>query len=106
MYRRTADSGSAEAQLNFGFLFESGQGVPQDNAQAVRWYSEAADHGLVVAQWNLGLAYEKGLGVGQDYGKARYWYLQAAQGDDRNAQNGGGQFFYLVWAEFPIGSRP
>ena len=43
---------SAEAQINFGLgmRFESGQGVPQDYNEAIRWYRLAANLGLIEAQ--------------------------------------------------------
>jgi len=38
-----------------------GQGVPQDDAAAVRWWKKAAEQGDATAQGNLGTAY--GLGT-------------------------------------------
>ena len=39
-----------------------GQGVPQDYAEAVRWYRKAADQGHAGAQFNLGVMYDKAEG--------------------------------------------
>ena len=44
-------------------MYENGQGVPQDYAEAVKWYREAADQDDTDAQFNLGLMYENGDGV-------------------------------------------
>jgi uncharacterized protein len=46
---------AAEAQINFGLgvVFETGQGVPQDFKEAIKWYQLAADQGLVKAQEKL-----------------------------------------------------
>ena len=35
----------------------TGQGVPQDYAEAVKWYRKAAEQGDVNAQHNIGLMY-------------------------------------------------
>ena len=48
-----ADKGIAEAQINLGMMFESGQGVPQDFNEAIRWYRLAADQKLIKAQKKL-----------------------------------------------------
>ena len=43
--RVRAEAGIAEAQVNLGRRYETGDGVPQDAAEAVRWYWLAADQG-------------------------------------------------------------
>ncbi|WP_415184069.1 tetratricopeptide repeat protein [Phaeovulum sp.] len=62
------------AQHNLGIIYANGLGVPQDHAEAVKWYRLAADQGYASAQNNLGLTYESGLGVPQDYIAAHIWY--------------------------------
>ena len=62
------------------------KGVPQDDAEAVRWYQLAADQGLAEAQGNIGNMYAGGKGVLQDYVLAHMWAnLAAAQssGEER-----------------------
>ena len=54
-----ADKGIAEAQINLGMMFESGQGVPQDFNEAIRWYRLAADQGLIKAQKKLNFLLNK-----------------------------------------------
>uniref|UniRef100_UPI002593A415 tetratricopeptide repeat protein n=1 Tax=uncultured Psychrobacter sp. TaxID=259303 RepID=UPI002593A415 len=74
----------AEAQYNIGLMYDKGEGVRQDYAKAVEWYTKAANQDVPVAQYNLGLMYNKGEGVRQDYAKALEWYIKAAnQGDAR-----------------------
>ena len=46
--------------------YKNGQGVPQDFAEAAKWYRLSADQGYALAQSNLGLMYAKGQGVPQD----------------------------------------
>ena len=78
--------GHAGAQYNLGFMYANSQGVPQDDAEAVRWYRLAADQGIARAQSNLGLLYENGEGVPQDYVQAHMWFNLSASrrtGEDR-----------------------
>jgi TPR repeat protein len=56
----------------------NGQGVPQDYAEAVKWYRKAADQGLAEAQYNLGSCYAKGQGVPKDLAEMVKWYRKAA----------------------------
>ena len=63
-------------------------GVPQDYAEALKWYRLAADQGHASAQCNLGVMYANGEGVPQDYVRAHMWFnLSAAQGDQDAAKN-------------------
>ena len=41
-------------------MYARGQGVPQDYAEAVKWYRLAADQGDARAQNNLGVMYANG----------------------------------------------
>ena len=36
------------------------EGVPEDDAEAVRWYRKAAEQGDVVAQFKLGVMFANG----------------------------------------------
>ena len=60
--------------------------VPQDDAEAVRWYRLAAAQGNASAQFNLGLMCANGRGVPQDNVSAHMWLnLATAQsmGEER-----------------------
>jgi uncharacterized protein len=62
-------------------MYERGESVPQDYAEAVLWYRRAADQDFATAQRLLGSMYQNGKGVPQDYVQAHMWYnLSAAQG--------------------------
>jgi hypothetical protein len=41
--RVRAEAGDAEAQFNLGVMYRNGNGVSQDDAEAVRWYRLSAD---------------------------------------------------------------
>ena len=77
-WRPLAEQGDADAQVELGFMYLSGQGVPQDDAEAARWYHLAAEQGNAQAQFLLGIIYGKGEGVTQNYVQAHMWFNLAA----------------------------
>ena len=81
-----AEQGNASAQFNLGNMYANGQGVKQDDVEAVKWYRKAAEQGDVKAQFNLGVRYDKGRGVKQDYFEAVKWYRKAAEQGHAKAQ--------------------
>ncbi len=77
--RRLAAQGDAEAQTNLGVMYANGEGVPQNDAEAVKWSRLAAAQGYAIAQYNLGVMYANGAGVSQNYAEAVHWYRLAAE---------------------------
>jgi TPR repeat protein len=60
----------------------NGHGVPQNYAEAAKWYRLAADQGDAPAQSNVGALYAIGQGVPKNYISAYTWLsLSAAQGN-------------------------
>ena len=74
-------------------MYADGHGVPQDHAEALKWYRLAADQGHANAQNGLGLMYGSGHGVAQDYAEAVKWYRLAAEQGDADAQYGLGLMY-------------
>ena len=66
-------------------MYRSGQGVQQDDKEAVKWYRKAAELGDTGAQKNLGYMYGNGLGVPKDFVKAYMWYHIASESGHRGA---------------------
>tara|TARA_B110001469_G_C9323293_1_gene173158 strand:- start:87 stop:455 length:369 start_codon:yes stop_codon:yes gene_type:complete len=64
--RKAAEEGGAFAQYYLGLIYDAGERVAEDHAEAVKWYRKAADQGNAGAQSNLGLMYGNGQGVAQD----------------------------------------
>jgi TPR repeat protein len=56
--RARAEQGHADAQYTLELMYDNGEGVPQDDAEAVRWYRLAAEQRLARGQFNLGLGGE------------------------------------------------
>ena len=85
---QAAERGDAHAQALLGNMYANGQGVRQDDAEAVRWYRQAAAQGYAQAQTNLGAMYAEGRGVHQDLALAQKWFGKACQnGDQKGCYN-------------------
>jgi TPR repeat protein len=89
-----ADAGDSDAQVSLGRAYEDGNGVPQSDRQAVRWYRAAAEQGNAKAQNSLGLMFRSGLGVDQDKVEAVRWYRKAAKRENPNAMFDLGTAYY------------
>ena len=77
--REGAERGDAVAQAELGRRYYVGEGVPQDDAEALGWTRLAAEQGHAPAQYSLGLLYFRGRGVGADDAAAARWYRAAAE---------------------------
>ena len=96
-WRPLAEAGDSLAQYSLGLMYKSGQGVPQDDKKAFKWYKLAAEQGFIDAQNNLGFMYSNGQGVPQDYAEAVKWYRLAADQGDAGAQSNLGVMYYHGW---------
>jgi uncharacterized protein len=86
MLHTWAAQGNAKAQFFLGLMYNKGEGVTQDYAQAAKWYEKAATQGNAKAQVLLGTLYYNGEGVTQDYAQAAKWYEKAAIPGSAEAQ--------------------
>ena len=80
MVSQGAESDHPEAPYNIGLIYYNGQGVPQDNRQALFWYRQAAEKNHLEAQFLLAAMYALGQGVPQDDMQAYVWGSLAAIG--------------------------
>ena len=85
-----AEKGNADAQCNLGVMYEDGDGVPEDDKEAVKWYRKAAEQGNHVAQANLGVMHYEGDGVPEDFAIAYAWLNIAAANGIANAKTNKG----------------
>jgi GAF domain/Sel1 repeat/PilZ domain len=85
--RKLADQGDADAQWQMAVHYHNGEGVPQDDAQAVQWFRRAAEQGNVDAQAHLGAYYWAGRGVPEDLSQAYFWSEIALAGGDENSKS-------------------
>ena len=82
-YRVAADGGNSKAASILGLFLAQGEVIPQDYAEAIKYYEYAIVHGNEEvsreAQCNLGAMHAEGKGVTQDYGQALKLYTLAAE---------------------------
>lgn len=79
---KRAQRGDAYAQWVLGTRYHNGEGVPQNDVEAMRWFERAADQGYSDAQATSGAYYWVGRGVPKDLIKAYFWSTLALnQGD-------------------------
>jgi TPR repeat protein len=97
-FRLRAEQGDADAQYFLGHMFAAGKGVPENDAEAVRWYGLAAEQGDALAQFMLGSMYANGEGVPENDVKAVKWYRLAAEQGLRMAQT-------MLGYEYVVGER-
>ena len=77
-YRSAAEAGSPGGQYMLGRMYASGQGLPVDQAEAVRWIRLAADSGYPPADFEMGIRHLTGDGVMADPGQTVYHFRRAA----------------------------
>jgi uncharacterized protein len=70
-------------------MYDLGQAVPQNNAEAAKWYRLAADQGRDDAQYQLGHLYYKQ----DDYAEAAKWFRLAADQGRADAQSNLGAMY-------------
>jgi len=85
-----AEQGAADAQYSLGNMYRWGKGMPQNNAEALKWHRKAAEQGNNRAQSCLGFMYRDGRGVPKNYIEAYAWFSVAAaqQSEEDVAQDG------------------
>src|ERR1035437_5485533 len=86
LFRPLAEQGDASAQLELGVMYDNGEGVLQDDKEAVKWFRLAAGQGNADAQFYLGVMYDNGQGVPRDYKESVKWYQLAARQGNAYAQ--------------------
>jgi localization factor PodJL len=77
--RALAETGSAQAQLYLGQLYDAGEaGLIRDPQEARRLTALAAESGDAAAMHNLGVYYFRGEGGPADFTNAAHWFKKAA----------------------------
>ena len=66
-------------------MYRIGDGVPQDDKTAVKWYTLAAEQGVASAQYSPGVMYYNGTGLLRDYAYAHMWANISASNGNAHA---------------------
>jgi TPR repeat protein len=86
--KQIAYAGDVAAQVQLGVIYLTGDGVPKDDAEALKWMRKAADQDNALAERYLAEMYFKGRGVPPDVAEAAKWLRMAAeQGDAESEHN-------------------
>ncbi len=85
-FQQAAEQGHAESQYILSTLYDTGEGLPQDNAQSALWERRAAEQGHAHAQANLSFRYYSA----GDFAAAFTWCQRAAHSN-------------LPWAQYNLG---
>ncbi len=70
--------GNAKAQYQLADIFQKGEGIAKNYANAFYWYRRAAQQGNLAAQFNVWYAYLNGEGTQVNEQKANKWYARAS----------------------------
>jgi TPR repeat protein len=97
--------GNAQAAANLAYLYEKGQGVPRDDAEAVRLSKIAADQGNAQGQNGLGFLLQQGRGGPKDDVEAARLFKLAADQGYPPAQNNLGRLYLTGRGGLPKDDR-
>ncbi|MCX5789342.1 MAG: protein kinase family protein [Elusimicrobia bacterium] len=86
LFRAAAERGNQVAQYNLALLYQAGEGVARDDAEAVVWFRKAAEQGDAKAQNELGVVLVSGRGTPRDPVEASRWFEKAAAQGNGDAQ--------------------
>ena len=78
-------------------MYDTGQGVRQDYAEALSWYRRAAEAGNPSGMFNVGVMFDAGRGMPRDPQEAARWY-------ERSAATGFGRAEYNLGLMYRDGS--
>ena len=78
--------GDASAKFIIGLMYAYGEGAPEDDKEAVKWFRKAAELGHADAQFKLGDMYANGQGVELNSMEAVKWFRKAAEQGLADAQ--------------------
>ena len=82
------------AMYRLGAAFYNGDGAPQSDKEAAKWFRQSADHNYAAAQYMMGVLYAYGQGVEQSTTDAVKWYQKAADQKQVDALFALGDLYY------------
>jgi TPR repeat protein len=85
--KAAADKGDAKAMCDLGYCYYYGEGVTENDVEAVKWWRKAyLVHHNADAGCNMGFCYYNGVGVTKNIPKARQMWLNASAKGNHLAQ--------------------
>lgn len=80
IFKSEAEAGNTNMQVFVGNMYDYGQGVPQDDVQALQWYLMAASKGNTKGQYQAAQLYFNSPSVKRNNVEAYRWSSLAAKG--------------------------
>lgn len=77
-FQRAAEAGLSKAQVELGYMYQSGIGVPKNYQKAMELYRKAEENHDPLGILYIGRLYKEGLGVEQNMQTAFSYYKRAA----------------------------
>ena len=74
-----AETGDAAAQFELGNFYAEGKLVPNDFAEATKWFRKAAAQGYAEAMYYLGVIHSGGFSGPVDFAEGYSWFCLAAK---------------------------
>jgi hypothetical protein len=82
-FKKAAERGDLQSQVNLGQMYENGLSVPQSSEESARWFQAAANQGDRWSQFRMGEICYLGTGIPADRAEAAKWWYLALRVDDR-----------------------
>jgi len=79
IWSKLAKAGDNQMQTLVGSIYDYGQGIPQNDAEALKWYMMAANKGYGRAQYFAGALYAKSPQIPQDLVESYKWLWLAGK---------------------------
>lgn len=84
IFKSLGEAGDSNMQVLVGNIYDYGQGIPQDDVQALQWYLMAAGLGNAKGQFQAGSIYYRSNTVPQDLVESYRWLTLAAEGSSQS----------------------
>lgn len=84
--KTSAEAGDPDAQFDLGCAYLWGEGVDQDDSEAVYWFILSAEQDHIDSQYYLGALLESGRGISQNSHRANQYFSDAAEQGHAYAQ--------------------
>jgi uncharacterized protein len=84
--KKRAEAGDPKAQVQVGAAYASGDGVTNDDLEAVKWFRKAAKRGDAAGEYSLSEMYLTGRGVAVNFSEGLKWLRRSADHCDPRGQ--------------------
>lgn len=87
LYKKAANQKSTNSLINLGIIYQKGNYVDKDEAQAAKYFKKAADLGDTQGMVRYGICLKNGTGVDKSSKEAKKMFKKAADNDDKTGMH-------------------